>query len=219
MTIKHTILIAEDHALFRAGLRALLSAEADIEIVAEAENGKDIVRLACALNPTLVLMDLSMPGSNGLEAISEIKKRMPGIKILVVTMHKTDEYIQVALRNGATGYILKEASHDELKMAIRTVLGGKLYLSPEVSERLLPGYLSAGTPTEKTVVTWDTLTLREKQVLKLVAEGYGNKHIADYLCISIKTVEKHRSSLMSKLNVRNASMLTAYAISKGIVSL
>jgi DNA-binding NarL/FixJ family response regulator len=219
MTIKHTILIAEDHALFRAGIRALLLAEPDIEIVAEAENGKEIVRLACSLNPNLVLMDLSMPGSNGLEAISEIKKRMPGIKILVVTMHKTDEYIQEALRNGASGYILKEASHDELKMAIRTVLGGKLYLSPDVSERLLTGYLSGGAPAEKAAVTWDTLTVREKQVLKLVAEGYGNKHIAEYLCISIKTVEKHRSSLMSKLNLRNASMLTAYAISKGIVSL
>ncbi|MFZ2268588.1 MAG: response regulator transcription factor [Azonexus sp.] len=219
MTIKYKILIAEDHALFRAGICALLLAEPDIEIVAEAENGKEVVRLACSLNPDLVLMDLSMPGSNGLEAISEIKKRMPGIKILVVTMHKTDEYIQVALRNGASGYILKEASHDELKMAIRTVLGGKLYLSPDVSERLLTGYLSGGAQPEKTVITWDTLTLREKQVLKLVAEGYGNKHIAEYLCISIKTVEKHRSSLMSKLNLRNASMLTAYAISKGIVSL
>jgi DNA-binding NarL/FixJ family response regulator len=219
MTIKHTILIAEDHALFRAGMRALLSAEPDIEIIGEAENGKDIVRLASSLNPTLVLLDLSMPGSNGLEAISEIKKRMPAIKILVVTMHKTDEYIQVALRNGASGYILKEASHDELRMAIRTVLGGKLYLSPDVSERLLTGYLSGGSKPDETAVSWDTLTLREKQVLKLVAEGYGNKHIAEYLCISIKTVEKHRSSLMAKLNMRNASMLTAYAISKGIVSL
>lgn len=219
MAITHTILIAEDHALFRAGLRALLATEPDIEIVGEAENGKDIVRLACTLNPTLILMDLSMPGSNGLEAIGEIKKRMPAIKILVVTMHKTDEYIQVALRNGAAGYILKEASHDELKMAIRTVLGGKLYLSPDVSERLLTGFLSGAPKADEAVVSGDLLTLREKQVLKLVAEGYGNKHIADYLCISIKTVEKHRSSLMGKLNLRNASTLTAYAISKGIVSL
>ena len=218
MANKHTVLIAEDHSLFRAGMRALLSAEPDIEIIGEAENGKDVVRLACSLNPTMVLMDLSMPGSNGLEAIAEIKKRAPLIKILVVTMHKTDEYIEVALRSGASGYILKEASHDELKMAIRTVLNGKLYLSPDVSEKLVTGFLQGSARPDATVLAWDLLTVRERQVLKLVAEGHGNKQIADYLSISIKTVEKHRSSLMAKLNARNASMLTSYAISKGIVS-
>jgi DNA-binding NarL/FixJ family response regulator len=161
-----------------------------------------------------------MPGTNGLEAIAEIKKRAPDIRILVVTMHKTDEYIQEALRTGASGYILKESSHDELRTAIRTVLSGKVYLSPDVSERVVSGFLSGGT--SKPVVAasaWDTLTIREREVLKLVAEGHGNKHIADYLCLSIKTVEKHRSSLMRKLGLRNASMLTAYAIEKGIVTL
>ncbi len=216
---KCTILIAEDHALLRAGMRALLSSECDIEVVAEVDNGKDAVRLACSLNPTLVLMDLSMPGSNGLEAISEIKKRVPQTRILVITMHKTDEYIQEALRAGASGYILKESSHDDLRVAIRTVLGGKIYLSPEVSERLISGFPLGSARPAPAATAWETLTVREREVLKLVAEGHGNKHIADYLCLSVKTVEKHRSSLMGKLGARNASMLTAYAIEKGIVTL
>ncbi len=219
MNQKHTILIAEDHALLRAGMRALLTSEPDIEVIGEVDNGKDAVRLACSLNPTLVLMDLSMPGSNGLEAIAEIKKRAPDIKILVITMHKTDEYIQEALRTGASGYILKESSHDELRIAIRTVLNGKVYLSPDVSERVVSGFLSGGNKPAAGATAWDSLTVREREVLKLVAEGHGNKHIADYLCLSIKTVEKHRSSLMRKLGLRNASMLTAYAIEKGIVTL
>jgi DNA-binding NarL/FixJ family response regulator len=217
-----TILIAEDHALLRAGMRALLATEPDVEIVGEVDNGKDAVRLACSLYPSLILMDLSMPGTNGLEAIAEIKKRAPEIRILVVTMHKTDEYIQEALRAGAVGYILKESSHDELLTAVRTVLAGKVYLSPDVSERVVSGFLSGSAATSKPAPSpsaWDSLTIREREVLKLVAEGHGNKNIADYLCLSIKTVEKHRSSLMHKLGLRNASMLTAYAIEKGIVSL
>jgi DNA-binding NarL/FixJ family response regulator len=220
MNVKSTILIAEDHALLRAGMRALLSTEPGVEIIGEVDNGRDAVRLACTLNPTLILMDLSMPGTNGLEAIAEIKKRAPDIRILVVTMHKTDEYIQEALRTGASGYILKESSHDELRTAIRTVLAGKVYLSPDVSERVVSGFLSGGNNKPVAAASaWDTLTIREREVLKLVAEGHGNKHIADYLCLSIKTVEKHRSSLMRKLGLRNASMLTAYAIEKGIVTL
>ena len=219
MSAKSTILIAEDHALLRAGMRALLSSEPDIEVIGEVDNGKEAVRLACSLSPTLILMDLNMPGSNGLEAIAEIKKRAPQIRILVITMHKTDEYIQEALRTGASGYILKESGHDELRTAIRTVLSGKVYLSPDVSERVVSGFLAGGNKPAPATSAWDTLTVREREVLKLVAEGHGNKHIADYLCLSIKTVEKHRSSLMRKLGLRNASMLTAYAIEKGIVTL
>lgn len=219
MSAKSTILIAEDHALLRAGMRALLSTEPDIEVIGEVDNGKEAVRLACSLSPTLILMDLNMPGSNGLEAIAEIKKRAPEIRILVITMHKTDEYIQEALRTGASGYILKESGHDELRTAIRTVLSGKVYLSPDVSERVVSGFLAGGNKPAPAASAWDTLTVREREVLKLVAEGHGNKHIADYLCLSIKTVEKHRSSLMRKLGLRNASMLTAYAIEKGIVTL
>jgi DNA-binding NarL/FixJ family response regulator len=217
MKNKHTVLIAEDHALMRAGIRALLACEADIEVISETDNGKDAVRLACSLNPDLVMLDLNMPGSNGLEAIEEIKKRAPEIRILVVTMHRTDEYIQRALRAGASGYMLKESTHDELRVAVRTILAGKCYLSPEVSAQVVSGFLGTGTSPATTGTSWDTLTPREREVLKLVAEGNGNKNIADYLCLSIKTVEKHRSNLMRKLNLRNAAMLTAYAIDRGIV--
>jgi len=219
MGTKYTIVIAEDHAMLRAGIRALLAVDSDIEVVGEADNGKDAVRLACSLTPTLVLMDLNMPGSNGLEAIAEIKRRAPEVKILVITMHKVDEYIQEALRNGASGYILKESGHDELRTAIRTVLGGKVYLSPEISERVVNAFLAGGNRPAAPVTAWDTLTTREREILKLVAEGHGNKRIADYLCLSVKTVEKHRSSLMHKLGLHNAAMLTAYAIEKGVVTL
>jgi DNA-binding NarL/FixJ family response regulator len=219
MSIKYTIVIAEDHAMLRAGIRALLAVDSDIEVVGEADNGKDAVRLACSLTPTLVLMDLNMPGSNGLEAIAEIKRRAPEVKILVITMHKVDEYIQEALRNGASGYILKESGHDELRTAIRTVLSGKVYLSPEISERVVNAFLAGGNRPAAPVTAWDTLTTREREILKLVAEGHGNKRIADYLCLSVKTVEKHRSSLMHKLGLHNAAMLTAYAIEKGVVTL
>jgi DNA-binding NarL/FixJ family response regulator len=217
---KKRVLIAEDHALFRAGLRAMLNAEADLEIVGEVQDGKDAVRMAISLSPDLILMDLNMPGSNGLGAIGEIRKRVPDMRILVITMHKTDEYIQEALRNGASGYILKESGPEELLTAIRTVLSGKVYLSPDVSERVVSGLLSVGQrETGEATTPLDTLTVREREVLKLVAEGHGNKHIANYLNLSVKTVEKHRSSLMHKLNLRNAAMLTAFAISNGIISM
>lgn len=220
MTIKKRVLIAEDHALFRAGLRAMLNSEADLEIVGEVQDGKDAVRMATSLTPDLILMDLNMPGSHGLGAIAEIRKRVPDMRILVISMHKTDEYIQEALRNGASGYILKESGPEELLTAIRTVLGGKVFLSPDVSERVVSGLLN-GVPRESTDATTplDTLTVREREVLKLVAEGHGNKHIANYLNLSVKTVEKHRSSLMHKLNLRNAAMLTAFAISNRIISM
>ena len=215
MSTKNTILIAEDHALMRDGMRALLSAEEDLEVIAEADNGKDAIRLACSLHPKLLLMDISMPGINGLEAIAEIKRRAPEIKILVVTMHKTDEYIQGALRIGAAGYLVKESTYSELLTAIRMLLAGKVYLSPDISERVIGSLLSGGT---RSLSAWNNLTMREREVLKLVAEGNSNKHIAVFLCLSVKTVEKHRASLMRKLGLRNASMLTAYAIGKGIVT-
>jgi DNA-binding NarL/FixJ family response regulator len=217
---KKRVLIAEDHALFRAGLRAMLNGEDDLEIVGEVQDGKEAVRMAISLAPDLILMDLNMPGSNGLGAIGEIRKRVPDMRILVITMHKTDEYIQEALRNGASGYILKESGPEELLTAIRTVLAGKVFLSPDVSERVVSGLLNgAQRETGETTTLLDTLTLREREVLKLVAEGHGNKHIANYLNLSVKTVEKHRSSLMHKLNLRNAAMLTAFAISNGIISM
>lgn len=213
---KHRILIVEDHTLFRAGLKALLDRDPDFDIVGEADNGRDAVRAVGALSPDLVLMDLSMPGMNGMEAIRDIKRRYPETSVLVLTIHKADEYIHEALRAGTDGYILKDATHDELRVAVRSVLNGKTYLSPDISDKVINVYLGNDNQPNSTS-PWDTLTHREREVLKLVAEGHPNRYIADFLCLSVKTVEKHRSNLMKKLDLHNASTLTAYAIEKGLV--
>jgi DNA-binding NarL/FixJ family response regulator len=210
------ILIAEDHALVRAGLRVLLSQDPEFEIVGEADNGREVVRAAGELKPQIVLMDLTMPGMNGMEAILDIKRRYPEVRVLVLTLHKTEEFVLAALRAGADGYILKEATPAELRLAVRTVASGRTYLSREVIPRIAieePG--RAGALPKNGV--WDTLTQREREVLKLVAEGKSNKGIAEFLFLSSKTVEKHRAKLMSKLGMRNAAALTAYAIQKGLI--
>ncbi len=218
MTIKQRILIAEDHTLLRAGLRALLAQDSDIEIVGEADNGRDAIQMVGALSPNLVLMDLNMPGMNGIEAILDIKRRYPETRVLVLTIHKTEEYIHESLRAGADGYILKDATHDELRVAVRSVLNGKTYLSPDISDKVINGYLGTGNVSGTSSV-WDSLTHREREVLKLVAEGHPNKFIANYFSLSVKTVEKHRSNLMKKLDLHNASTLTAYAIERGLVEI
>jgi len=217
MGLKKKIVIAEDHTILREGLRALLSSEPNYEIVGEAEDGRDAIRCVEKLLPDLLLIDLSMPRMNGMEAIREIKKRHTGVKIIALTVHKTEEYILATLEAGADGYVLKDATHDELVIAINSVLAGKPFLSPGVSDKVIDGYL-AGRRTLKSVSVWDNISQREREVLKLIAEGYKNKEIADVLCISIKTVEKHRSNLMRKLKLHNAAALTAFAIEKGLIS-
>lgn len=217
MKQKYRVLIAEDHTILREGLRSLLSSDPSIEIAGEASNGGDAVRLATTLAPDLALMDISMPGMTGIEAIMEIKKRTPEIRVLALTVHKTEEYVHETLQAGADGYVLKDATYAELMLAVKAVLNGKTYLSPAISEHVVNGFLGGGRNAQ-TQSTWDALTHREREVLKLVAEGHSNKHIADYLCLSVKTVEKHRSNLMRKLDMHNASTLTAFAISKGLVT-
>ncbi|MEO8418550.1 MAG: response regulator transcription factor [Methylophilaceae bacterium] len=214
---KQRILIVEDHTLLRQGLCAMISADPDIEVVGEADNGRDAIRLAGSLSPGLILMDLSMPGTNGAESIVEIKRRFPAIKVLVLTVHKAEEYIREALKAGADGYVLKHATHAELMLAIKSVLNGKTYLSPDIAEQVVSGYLFGGKSLN-TLSVWDSITLREREVLKLIAEGRPNKYIASYLCVSVKTVEKHRSNLMKKLNMHNAASLTAFAIEKGMIA-
>jgi two-component system response regulator NreC len=211
------ILIAEDHTILREGLRALLSSEPRFDVVGEAEDGRNAVRCVETLGPDLVLMDLSMPRMSGLDAIREIKKTSPDTKIIALTVHKTEEYILTTLQAGADGYVLKDATHSELMMAIEQVLMGKRYLSPGISEKVIEGYLE-GKKTLKTTSAWDSLTQREREVLKLIAEGYKNKDVADDLYISLKTVEKHRANLMKKLDLHNAAELTALAMEKGLVS-
>ena len=217
MSKKYRLLIVEDHTLLRAGLSALLSQDTDIEIVGEAVNGRDAIQAVGALSPHMVLMDLNMPGMNGIEAILDIKRRYPETRVLVLTIHKTEEYIHESLRAGADGYMLKDATHDELRVAIRSVLNGKSYLSPDISAKVINGYLGTSHASAGSQL-WDSLTHREREVLKLVAEGHPNKFIAEYYCLSVKTVEKHRSNLMKKLDLHNAAMLTAYAIEKGLLA-
>jgi DNA-binding NarL/FixJ family response regulator len=215
---KQRIVIAEDHTILREGLRALLSSDPDLEIAGEAEDGQEAIRCVEKVKPALVLMDLSMPRVNGMDAIREIKKRAPDTKVLVLTVHKTDEYIVATLQAGADGYVLKDSTNVELRMAIKTVLGGKFFISPGISARVIDGYLETKRPQRAASTPWETLTARERGILKLIAEGYKNKEIADFLCISVKTVEKHRANLMQKLDMHSVSALTTLAIEKGLIT-
>lgn len=217
MDAKHRIVIAEDHTILREGLRSLLSSDPGLDIVGEAQDGQEAIRCVEKLKPNLVLMDLSMPRMNGMDAIKEIKKRSPNTKILVLTVHKNEEYIVATLQAGADGYALKDATHAELGMAIKNVLSGSHYISPGISGRIIEGYLEGRKPLKLTSPL-DTLTQRERGILKMIAEGYKNKEIADYLCISVKTVEKHRANLMQKLDLHSVSALTAFAMERGLVT-
>ena len=217
MKQKKRLVIAEDHKILREGLKALLRANDNLQIVGEAEDGLEAVRCVQKHKPDLILLDLSMPRMNGISAIKEIHSRFPETKILALTIHESEDYILETFRAGANGYCLKDSSHAELLNAIESVLAGKAYLSPGVSEKVLEGYLDEKR-TLKEHSSWETVTPREREVLKLVGEGYKNKEIADFLCISAKTVEKHRSNLMRKLNVHSASALTACAIERGLVT-
>ncbi len=217
MKKKNRVFIAEDHAVLRQGLRSLLDATGDFEVIGEAEDGADAIHGIATTNPDLVLLDLSMPKMDGISVIKDLKRRYPDIKILVLTMFKTEEYVLEVFHSGAEGYCLKSSSYDELLMGIRAVLSGKRFISPEISDKVLEGYLE-GRKTVKEKSSWDTLTQREREVLKLVGEGYKNKEIGDYLCISVKTVEKHRANIMQKLDLHTASALTAYAVEKGLVT-
>lgn len=216
MNEKKRIVIAEDHTIVRDGLRSLLSSDEDIDIVGEAGDGMEAIRCVNSVKPDLLLLDLNMPRMDGISVIKEIKKQSPNIKILALTMHKDEEYILEAFRSGADGYCIKTSSGEEVLTAIKIVLSGRQFVSPDISDKVLEGYLE-GKKTIKDTSSWDALTQREKEVLKLVGEGYQNKYISDYLCISIKTVEKHRANIMEKLDLHNASALTAYAFEKGLV--
>jgi two-component system response regulator NreC len=217
MPQKTRIVIAEDHTILREGLKALISSHPEFEVAGEAKDGAEAIRSVNDIGPDLVLMDLSMPKMSGMSAIVEIKKRCPKTKILVLTIHNMEEYILEALRAGANGYVLKDADHEELFLAIKTVLEGKSFLSPSVSKKVIEGYLE-GKRSVKTDTSWETLTQREREILKLIAEGYKNKEIASLLFISAKTVEKHRANLMKKLDLHNVQSLTAFAIERGLIS-
>lgn len=213
------IVVVDDHAIMRDGLTAILNNEADFEVVGIADNGKCAIDEAGRLLPDVLLIDLSMPRTDGAQAIRVIKSRCPGIGVVVLTYHKEDAYIHAALEAGANGYVLKDDGRSELLSAIRNVKAGRSYLSPAICDRVMSGYVRGGAPGEAAKApSWERLTSREQEVLKLVAEGYKTREIAEYLSLSNKTVEKHRANMMRKLDLHGVSAVTAYAIENGLVT-
>ena len=211
------ILLADDHTILREGLRILLDAETDMQVVGEAEDGRQAVKMTGELTPDVVLMDISMPLLNGLEATCQIKRQHPGVKVLILSMHDNEEYIRLALARGAMGYLLKDSESHELLEAIRAVQRGEAVLSPAVTRLVIEDALRWGDL--QTSQESDGLSPREREVLQLIAEGYTNKEIADILCISIKTVQAHRANLMAKLDLHDRGELIKYAIQKKIIEI
>jgi DNA-binding NarL/FixJ family response regulator len=211
------VLLADDHKITREGLRSLLEKQQDMDVVAEAENGRAAVRLAHELLPNVVIMDVTMPGLNGMEAARQIVSRFPNIKIIALSMHSDSLFVTEMLRSGASGYLLKDCAFDELALAIRAVASGKTYLSPSISGVVVEDYLRRLTKTGFS--SSDVLTDREREVLQLMAEGKSTKQIALKLSISVKTVETHRRQIMHKLDIYTVAELTKYAIRKGLTSL
>ncbi|HNQ90582.1 MAG TPA: response regulator transcription factor [Verrucomicrobiota bacterium] len=212
-----TVLLAEDHMMVREGLRALLEAEGDIEVVGEAETGRHAVELAQRLRPDVVVMDLAMPLLNGLEATRQIRKRVPGARVLILSAHSDDAYVERAQALGAAGYLLKQTSAQILARAVREVHEGHVCFSPSIARRLRHRHAE---PSGRAVLLKKRaaeLSSREAEVLQLIAEGHANKQIAAELDISVKTVEKHRQHLMEKLRIHDTAGLTRYAIAAGII--
>jgi len=214
---KTKVVIVEDHKLFREGLKSLLSDKDDLVVVGEAGDGIEAIRAVKKCRPDLLLLDLSMPKMNGISVMKEIKSQFPEIKIMALTIHESDQYVLEAFEAGADGYCLKDAGRNELMVAVDSVVQGKRYISPSISDNVLEGYMT-GRKKLKSKTTWDSITQREREVLKLLGEGYQNKEISDLLHISVKTVEKHRANIMNKLDLHNAAALTAFAIEHGLVA-
>ena len=215
---KIKVLLAEDHMIVREGLRALLNSEKDIEVVGEAQNGRQAVELAGKLAPAVVVMDIAMPLLNGLEATRQILRTAPTVKVLILSAHSDDAYVEHVMTLGASGYLVKQTAAEVLPKAIRDICKGKTFFSPAISKRLNHHQKRAMDRGELVGKTEPAqLTSREMEVLQIIAEGKANKQTADELHISIKTVEKHRQSLMEKLNIHDTAGLTRHAIAAGII--
>ncbi len=212
------ILIVDDHHIVRDGLCAILSVVPGLEVVGVAENGQIAVEQARKLMPHIILMDLSMPVMSGTEATRAIKQRFPAIKIIALTANKSHEHVLTTLAAGASGYILKDDNSSSLLNAIESIINGNSYLSPGVCDKVLNGFLDSSNAAD-VGHSRSRLTSREREVIKLVAEGYKNREIANHLSLSIKTVEKHRSSLMNKLDLHCVSALTTYAIEHSLITI
>jgi DNA-binding NarL/FixJ family response regulator len=209
------VLLAEDHAVVRQGLRKVLEAEPDLSVVGEVDDGLKVADCVCDSEPDVVLLDLGLPGLHGLEVIRQVRRRAPGARILVLSMHAHEEYVLGALTNGAAGYLLKGSDSEEVVAAIRKVASGQRYVSADVSNHLVSAFLDHGTAPGTDL--YDTLTDREREVLNLMAEGHANTEMAERLFISVRTIETHRANVMRKLGLRSQTDVVRYALRKGIL--
>lgn len=211
------ILLADDHTLVRAGIRSLLEQVPNVEVVAEANDGRDALRLIHEHQPDIAFMDVTMQGLNGLDATAQITKTCPGVQVIMLSMHKNEEYVSQALRVGAAGYLLKDAATTELELAVQAVARGETYLSPAVSKHVVDRYLQRVNNTTESASETTRLTVRQREILQLIAEGHTTKQIAGLLHLSTKTVETHRSQLMDRLGIRHIAGLVRYAVRTGLV--
>lgn len=211
------ILLADDHQMIREGLRSLLSKEPGMVVVAEAADGRDAVRLAVELTPDVVIMDLSMPDLNGIDATRQIIAKTPQVKVIVLSVHADQRFVMEMLKAGASGYLLKDRAFEDLVLAIRVVLANRTYLCQEISELVVGEYVRNLKQTDSSA--YSVLTAREREVLQLFAEGSSTAQIAERLNLSVKTIESHRQNIMEKLNLRSIAELTKYAIREGLTTL
>jgi DNA-binding NarL/FixJ family response regulator len=212
------VLIADDHKIMLAGLRSLLEKQTDFEVVGEAENGRKAVLIAQEKKPDVVVMDVSMPDLNGMEATTQIIESLPETKVIALSMHSDKRFVMGMLRAGASGYLLKDCASQELANAIHQVAGGNKYLSPEITGVVIDDFLRGGASGEVATAA-SVLSAREREVLQLIAEGWSTKQIATHLYVSIKTIETHRRQIMKKLDIHTIADLTKYAIREGLTSI
>jgi len=211
------IVLADDHQIVRHGLRSLLSAEPDMEVVGEAENGRMVVKMVQEQSPQVVIMDISMPDLNGIEATRQILSESPEIKVIALSMHSDSLFVLNMFKAGASGYLLKDCALEELVKAVRTVMNRKVYLSPGISDIVIKDFVIGWSSADSSA--YSILTAREREVLQLMAEGKTTSQIAENLCVSVKTVEAHRKQMMNKLDIHSVAELTKYAIRQGLTSL
>lgn len=210
------IVLADDHTMFLSGLRTLLEKEPDLEVVAKVKDGREAIRVVHEKRPDLVVMDVSMPGMNGIEATRQITAKLPRVKVLCLSMHSEEQFVTAVLEGGASGYLLKECAFDELLTAIRTVMANQIFLSPTITTTVVQNYRAQRGATQPSPVS--LLTDREREVLQLIAEGHSTKDIAARLHLSVKTIDTHRHRIMDKLSIHSVAGLTKYAIRRGLTT-
>jgi DNA-binding NarL/FixJ family response regulator len=213
MAKAYSVILADDHILVRRGLRRILEEKGDLEIAAEVGDGLELLSVLNKIEPNLVILDVSMPHLRGIEAIPEMRHVRPDVKVLMLTMHNEEEYLYQAISAGADGYLLKEDAEKELFTAIESIQGGKIYISPGLADQSMQNWARLRRGEDDFHIA-EALTVRQREILKLIAEGKSNKEIGDLLCISVRTVERHRANMMSKLNIRKTAELVQYALRK-----